>query len=211
MIRLTGILLAGGKSSRMGRNKALLLIDGQKNITRLKEKVGRVTEELYLVSNDPKSYEFLQLPIVEDKQKNQGPLAGIEAGLKNGNSAWKLVVACDLPFFNAKVVEVLVEKAKLHPNAQAVVPIIHGRQHPLFALYHQSALATVKECLDEGERKMTVVLSNLKVEAVSVEEFLHAGMTIDEIELAFFNMNRPEDYEWAISQIHNLQGDKEEK
>lgn len=203
-MKLTGVLLAGGKSSRMGVNKALLLIEGKKNIERLRDKVQPLTTELLLVTNDQETYSFLELPMVEDKKSGQGPLAGIEAGLSESKNSWILIVACDLPYFDKRVVDVLVKKATSVPDAQAIIPYINGREQPLFALYHQSALGVVEKSLNDEKRRIRDLLRHLYVEAVTKEDFLDATMTMDEIEKAFFNMNRPEDYHWVISQ-NNLQ------
>ncbi|WP_280770009.1 molybdenum cofactor guanylyltransferase [Salipaludibacillus daqingensis] len=199
-MELTGILLAGGKSSRMGTNKAFLVIEGERNIVRLKRKIERITKVLLLVTNDPQNFSFLELPMIEDIKKGQGPLAGMEAGLTTSQTDWNLIVACDLPFFDEKVVHVLIEKAKAAPEAQAIVPVIDGREHPLYALYHKSALRLVEENLSLGKRRIRDVLSQLRVEAITTDDLLKAKMTDVEIEKAFFNMNHPEDYKWANSQ-----------
>ncbi|MCE7791477.1 molybdenum cofactor guanylyltransferase [Salipaludibacillus sp. CUR1] len=199
-MELTGILLAGGKSSRMGTNKALLQIDGKENIIRLKEKLEPVAKELLLVTNDPDNYHFLKVPVVQDKEKGQGPLAGIEAGLTHSNSHWNLFVACDLPFFTTKVVEVLVKTAKSSPGVQAVVPVSENREHPLYALYHQSSLPYVRYCLENNKRRIRDLLAGLNVARVEESELRKNGMTNEEIKTAFFNMNRPEDYRWARKQ-----------
>jgi len=199
-MKLTGVLLAGGKSSRMGVNKALLVIEGKTNIERLRDRILLVTSEIFLVANDQNSFSFLEIPMIEDKKKGQGPLAGIEAGLSKSESSWNLIVACDLPFFNEKIVGVLLKKAKSIPEAQAIIPNINGREHPLYALYHQSALEVVKKSLKQDKRRIRDVLSQMKVETITEDDLIDAKMTVDEIEKAFFNMNRPEDYDWVISQ-----------
>ncbi|PYZ93835.1 molybdenum cofactor guanylyltransferase [Salipaludibacillus keqinensis] len=198
-MELTGILLAGGKSSRMGVNKALLMIEGQTNIERMKQKLETVTNKLVLVTNEPEVFRFLQVPMIKDKKTDQGPLAGIEAGLSVVNNAWNLVVACDLPFFDLRVIDILVNKTKTSPKAQAIIPIIYGRENPLYALYHQKALPVVENQLRQGKRRIRDVLANLHVENLTEKDLMEAGMTMDEIELAFFNMNRPEDYNWVVS------------
>jgi molybdopterin-guanine dinucleotide biosynthesis protein A len=176
------------------------LIEGEKNIQRLKEKVGRLTSEILLVTNDQDTFSFLELPMIEDKKKGQGPLAGIQAGLSKSKNSWNLIVACDLPYFDERVVSVLVKKAISHPKAQAIIPHIHGREHPLYALYHQSAEGVVAKNLEQGTRRIRDALCHLDVEAITEDDLIGAKMTKNDIEKAFFNMNRPEDYDWVISQ-----------
>ena len=81
-MKTTGIILAGGKSSRMGTNKALLTINGKTVIERIVNQLDQIVDEIIVVTNQFHDYEFLQLPMVEDKWKGMGPLAGIQAGLK---------------------------------------------------------------------------------------------------------------------------------
>ena len=102
-MKTTGIILAGGKSSRMGTNKALLTIDGKTVIERIVNQLEQIVDEIIVVTNPFHDYEFLQLPMVEDKWKGMGPLAGIEAGLNASTTERNLIVACDMPFISIEL------------------------------------------------------------------------------------------------------------
>src|SRR5690606_20588107 len=99
----TGIILAGGKSSRMGRNKALLDFHGQTVIETIANELQKIVNHLIIVTNNQEDYAFLQLPMVSDKWQGIGPLAGIHAGLSISKTEKNLVVACDMPFVSREI------------------------------------------------------------------------------------------------------------
>lgn len=200
MMGVTGIVLAGGKSRRMGTNKALLKVDGEEMIVRLINRLERVVEEIVLVTNDCDAYDFLNVPMVEDMEKNRGPLAGLQAGLVESRYPWNMVVACDLPFFYEKIGNVLL-KSKEDDACDAVIPVINGRKQPLFALYHSRVLPVVEKCLVENTLRMKDMTSQITPKYITEEDFTAHGFTVDEIENYFFNMNEPTDYTWAIQQL----------
>lgn len=195
----TAIILAGGKSSRMGTDKALLPFHGKTPVERLTDSMGAIAEHVILVNNAPDKFRFLNVRQVTDKQEDQGPLAGIEAGLAASVTDWNIIIACDLPFFQKKVVEQLVIKTQKETGIQAVIPEINGTSHPLSAMYHRSCLAVAKQCLKENRRRVLDMTSHLRTVPLTGIDLLEAGMTETEIETAFFNMNDPEDYEQALS------------
>ncbi|WP_088032912.1 molybdenum cofactor guanylyltransferase [Evansella clarkii] len=199
---INGIILAGGKSSRMGKNKAFLEINGRKNIERLTEKMSEITREVIIVTNAPELYEYLNTTLKEDAVKGKGPLAGIQAGITASSAEWNIVAACDLPFFNERAARYLAELTN-NQKADAIVPLIDGRQHPLFAAYRASVLPVVEECLSQDRLRIKDALEQLIVCEVTEQEFYEAGFSIEEIADAFFNMNRPEDYKFAADKSNN--------
>lgn len=199
---INGIILAGGKSRRMGENKAFLEINGRKNIERLTEKMSEITREVIIVTNAPELYKYLHTTLTEDAVKGKGPLAGIQAGITASSAEWNIVAACDLPFFNEKAARYLAELTK-NQKADAVVPLIDGRQHPLFAAYRASVLPVVEECLSQDRLRIKDALEQLIVCEVTEQEFYEAGFSKEEIADAFFNMNRPEDYKFAADKSNN--------
>jgi len=192
------IILSGGKSSRMGTNKALLKFHEKTNIERIKDELKHVFDDIILVTNDPETYQFLNIKTVTDQYPGSGPLAGIHAGLEASDYEENFVVACDMPFVSAELAESLVKALKHH---DAVVPVIEGRQHPLFAAYQKRAAREAKSCIEEGTLRMKHLLDRLNVRYLEEEDLmLYCEGSLERV---FFNMNHPEEYEdakrWAES------------
>lgn len=185
------VILAGGKSSRMGQNKALLPIDGISNIERIVQILRKDFTDISIVTNNKDSYEFLQLPMTEDRVKEKGPLAGIQAGLLASPQETNFFVACDMPFVSVEVAKRLVE---LSDGYDAVVPVIDGRQHPLFAVYKKSVLPELEKCLLANELRLIHLLDKVNTNYVT-EAFLN--LEIAKMDKVFYNMNHPSEYEEA--------------
>lgn len=183
------VILAGGKSSRMGENKALLPINGLTNIERIKNILAEQFEDIILVANDQTPYEFLKLPIVNDLVREKGPLAGIQAGLLKAKHEANVFVACDMPFLSKDVINVLIDNSE---GYDAVVPIISGVRHPLFALYKKSVLKYLNDCLSNEKLRIKHLLDGIKVNYVDESHFEAA-----DLETVFFNMNDKMQYEEA--------------
>jgi molybdenum cofactor guanylyltransferase len=183
------IILSGGKSSRMGTNKALLKIAEKPNLERIKEELGREFEKLILVTNDLEAYRFLGIPMITDEFPGHGPLAGIHAGLKSSETEINLVVACDMPFVSAGLGSILVENIKEY---DAVVPVIAGKQHPLFAVYHKRILPKLESCLLSDRLRMKHMLELVNVLYMNEKDFHQYSE--NSLERIFFNMNHPDEY-----------------
>lgn len=181
------IILAGGKSSRMGENKALMKVGGVRVIDRLIAEFTSVSEKIILIANE--KLPCIDLPILEDEKslKGQGPLAGIFTGLAAAEQDLCLVVACDMPFASRHLGAKLVKKL-LENNRDAVIPVVDGQMHPLFAAYNARITEHVKETLSEGKRSVKVLLDRLDVEFIEIEE--------DKV--ALWNMNTKTDYIEAV-------------
>ncbi|WP_053361124.1 molybdenum cofactor guanylyltransferase [Bacillus sp. FJAT-27251] len=186
------IILSGGKSSRMGTNKALLPFHDKTNIERIRDELGSLFDDLLLVTNDPETYEFLNMKMVRDAYPGMGPLAGVHAGLTASHYEENIVVACDMPFVSADLAGSLVKNLK---HFDAVVPVIGGRQHPLFASYQKRILPQLEECLESGRLRMVHLLDQLQVRYLGETELqAYADGSLEKI---FFNMNHPNEYEHA--------------
>jgi molybdopterin-guanine dinucleotide biosynthesis protein A len=188
------ILLAGGQSSRMGTNKALLSLGGKKNVERIVDELSKVSSlsTPLIVTNQPDVYSWLELPMTSDVFPGQGPLAGIHAGMLASDHKVNLVVACDMPFVSSSLARWLLEQAG---NYDATVPrITPNVLHPLFAVYFtETCLPVVEACLQGGQLRVTDMLSKLGVNYVNPVE---DGLAID-VNLAFYNMNHPHEYKQA--------------
>ncbi|MBU9713777.1 molybdenum cofactor guanylyltransferase [Evansella tamaricis] len=193
---ITGIILAGGKSSRMGKNKALLPIQGVITIERLKRELEKTVSCVIVVANDVNQYSFLEIAIVGDIEKGKGPLGGIHSGLSASHTEWNLISACDMPFVNLTIIEGL--KLELKEEYDAIIPKIRGQIHPLFGMYRKSSLPIIRQSLIENRLRIIDILSQWRVRYVTEDEFLGLGLNELELEKAFYNMNYPEDYQRII-------------
>lgn len=191
-MKATAIILAGGKSSRMGTNKALLPIDGKANIEVIKEKLTPFFSDLLLVTNDFPTYEFLGIPMVQDVYIGKGPLAGIHTGLENSKTDVNFFVACDMPFVSGKLANHLVN---LSGQFDAVIPNINGKLHPLFSVFKKSTLVKVEQCLLEDRLRIKDLLEELQV--LYVNELELQSVVVGNFEKIFYNMNYPLEYQKA--------------
>ncbi|MCR2821306.1 molybdenum cofactor guanylyltransferase [Lederbergia panacisoli] len=185
------IILAGGKSSRMGENKALMKIGGKRVIDRIIEEFIPISEDVILIANEKIQQLDHSVIVLKDSEafKGQGPLAGILTGLTAAKKGPCFVVACDMPFASTemakKLLHTLTEK-----NLDAVIPIAEGQIHPLFAAYDAGILSYVHETLKEGKKSVKSLLDRINVEYIEV---------IDSLDL--WNMNTKEDYIEAKKRI----------
>jgi molybdopterin-guanine dinucleotide biosynthesis protein A len=194
-VKFSGFVLAGGKSSRMKTDKALLHYAGESFLELAFHKLELVCDDVKIVVNDNQIEEFARkfptYKFITDVFKERGALGGIHAALKNTDADWAFILACDLPFVSKKTIKNLLEIAADSSNegVQAVVPIqFDGRFQPLCAAYR------VRECLPALEKHLSENFSN------RVSDFLET-IKVKSIEIAqtddenvFFNVNRPSDF-----------------
>ncbi|WP_413305110.1 molybdenum cofactor guanylyltransferase [Bacillus sp. 1P10SD] len=191
-MKAAAIILSGGKSSRMGTNKALLKINEKTNIERIADTLKPLFDDIILVTNNPESYEFLGLKMVKDHYPGMGPLAGVHAGLNHSDYDVNFIVACDMPFVSGELAQALVHFCS---HYDAVIPVINGKQHPLFAVFKKEIASKVAGCIEEGTLRMKHLLDRLHVLYVTERE-LQSNSLLD-LDKVFFNMNHPNEYEDA--------------
>jgi molybdenum cofactor guanylyltransferase len=180
------VILAGGRSSRMGSNKALLDIGGKPLIQTLIERILPVTDRILLSSNDAEIYKFLDFPVVPDHFREQGPLAGLHAAMLRQPSPLYLLLACDLPNLKTSLLETLLS---LTTGYDAVIPrTLDGLAHPLCAVYKPTCLPAIERALARGANKViqTFLNESLAVRWVDPDEG-----NFEDADLA--NLNTPED------------------
>jgi molybdenum cofactor guanylyltransferase len=190
-----GFVLAGGKSSRMGVDKALLEIDGVPLIGRAARLLQSVTGEPTIIAATS-LYSSLGAKIVADDWPGHGPLGGMATALRVSRTPWNLIIACDLPYLTKPWLDFLIELAQ-KSNADAVVPRSERGVEPLCAMYHKNAEHRIRAAVEGGVRKVTDALAGLRVEYVEPREwkaFASDG-------LLFKNVNSPADYEEAKARI----------
>lgn len=187
----TGVILAGGRSSRMGRNKALLPFRGETLIGRTARQFRAWFAHTVLVTNTPDEFAFLGLPMVGDAVPGQGPLGGIEAGLAASRHRAAFFAACDMPFLDQGLIAYLVSLAG---QFDVVVPRVGGEYEPMHAVYTQECLAPIRQRLQAGAYKLIGFYDQVRVRTVEEAEVLRFGPP----EKLFFNCNTPEDVERAL-------------
>lgn len=193
-MEIEGFVLVGGASSRMGRDKARLPLQGRSFVERIAEAVGMVAPRVNLVG--AKDVTSLMYGNVPDVYAGWGALGGLHAALAACQAEWAAVVACDLPFVTG---ELLARLVSLREEAEAVVPLQpDGRLQPLCALYRTHPCAErARELIEEGERRPRALLQAVRARMVQWREM--ADLT--GAELFFENVNTPEDYAQARSRF----------
>lgn len=176
------LILAGGKSSRMGREKAFLSYHGMTFLDKLILEFSDFRE--ILVSVDKReNHPEIPYPMVEDIYPDAGPMGGIYSALSRCRSDALLVIPCDVPLFSQSLFDRLMESWEKGTDAVILVTE-DGRKHPLCGIYHKSCLSVLKTCLERKERKMMLALKQLHV------TYLQAG----EDSWRLRNINTPGDY-----------------
>ena len=146
------IILAGGKSRRMGQNKCLLPYQGIPLIHHVANQLTPLFREVLISSNEPNTYDFLGLPIIGDDVIDQGPLMGIVSALTQSQHDWNLVVAADIPEIPLPLIAELYENTQHH---NCVVPITTtGQYQPLFAFYHRDVITPFRERIESGNGRV---------------------------------------------------------
>jgi molybdopterin-guanine dinucleotide biosynthesis protein A len=152
-----GVVLCGGNSRRMGTDKAVLEVGGQRMLARAVDVLGRVAGRVVLACGADERYDDLGLERVYDTRDDAGPLAGLEAGLRaarDSGAEWVFALACDMPRAVPAVLRALHRTAR-EQDADACLLRTAGGLEPLLAVYRTGCLAAVTAALDTGERRMT--------------------------------------------------------
>lgn len=191
-MKSAAIILSGGKSSRMGTNKALLKLNEKTTIERMVDILKIYFDDIILVTNDMESYQFLGVKMVSDHYPGKGPLAGFHAGLMASDYDVNFITACDMPFISGELAATLVNMIDHH---DALVPVINGKMQTLCAVFQKKSVAKIEECIENGRLPIKHLLDHLNVLYVTEKE-LQTYSNID-MERVFFNMNHPHEYEDA--------------
>ncbi len=163
-----GYVLVGGRSSRMGRDKALLPFRGEPLACSVARQVELAAGSVVLVG-DPDLYGSLRYPVIPDAFPGEGPLSGILTALRHTSSEWNLVVACDMPELTADFLSNLLAVAEVRQTT--VVPQgPSGRLEPLCIVWRRSALPAVEAAFQAGVRKVAAALADLAVTVYPVTE-----------------------------------------
>ena len=192
-VKASGIVLAGGRSTRMQVNKAFTEVGGLKLIDNVLGKVSEVFDEVILVTNDPESYFCYadeSVRIVSDLIPGKGPLSGIHAGLYCARYDVTLAAACDMPFLNMDLAVHMIDMLGDHDG---VVPRIGEYFLPLFAVYTRRCLPIIEESLLLDRLKLSDIYESLDILYVNEKEIRRFG----DPAVIFYNINNREDLKHA--------------
>lgn len=190
---LSIVIQAGGQSSRMGQDKALMPFLGRPLIARQVDLLRGLADELLVITNSPEAYTFLGLPLFPDLLPGTGPLGGLYTALSAARGSVVAVIACDMPFVSADLLRAqrdLLEREVV----DVVIPRSAEGMEPLHAVYRKDAcLPAVRTALDAGERKMIVWLPAVRSRVMTIDEVAE----VDPEYRSFINVNSPEEFRQA--------------
>jgi len=193
----SGIVLAGGQSQRMGRNKALMTLGGKTLISRVLETLTRICDDLIISANDLLPYASLPARVVPDVIPDRGALGGIHAGLKSMRNEKALVVACDMPFLSLSLLRFMMVAAS---DYDVVVPRIDGYFEPLHAIYGVDCISPIERLIADGPRRIVALYDRVRVREVNEDQVRLFGA-----DGSFFNINTPQDWVMAERRIRTNQ------
>ena len=191
---VTGVLLAGGRSTRLGRNKAVEPLAGQPLMARAAGRLAEVCDRLVVVVAEESKASGLPIPpeahVIADRYPGKGSLGGIFTGLEGASTEWIVAVACDMPFLNVGLLEHLLAQREGHDG---VVPVIADRPEPTHAAYSRTCLGPMRDRLEKDQLKITGFFDDVRIKLVPEEEV----RVLDPDLLTFFNINTQEDLDRA--------------
>ena len=205
-IELTGILLAGGRSRRLGRDKAVERIGSERIIDRVIQTLAGVTTSQTVVVDRLNRIKELniekEIRYVVDSYSETGSLGGLFSGLSQSPTPWSFLAACDMPFLSATLIKFMMTKISNH-SPDVVIPKFEGRLQTTHALYNKSCLKHIEARLEVGLLKMDGYFSKITVCEITEDEFLNIEGSGD----SFFNVNTPDDLETALRMEKYFNGD----
>jgi len=186
-LKVSGIVLAGGRSSRMGQDKTLMSVNEETLIERTIKELSKSVDEIIIASNQKCKYNMPGTVEIPDVFPGMGPLGGIHAGLLATRYQYAFIVAADMPLFTADLAEYLLNKRN---GYDVVAPGIGGRWEPLCAVYSKDCLKPIEQNLVAEIRKIICFYPSVRVLKIGEGELRSIGKTED----IFYNLNTPEDY-----------------
>jgi molybdenum cofactor guanylyltransferase len=183
---VTLAIQAGGRSSRMGRDKGLIELAGKPLVRHVIDRLGALAGEILITTNQPEAYAAFGVRTVGDRRPGAGALVGLLTALEAAGGDPVLIVACDMPFASLPLAAHLLE---LSAAADAVVPRPGDEFEPLFAVYRRSCAAAIHHALDAGRRRVISFFPDVRLRIVEAAE----ARAIDPDPWCFFNVNTPDD------------------
>ena len=185
---MNAVILAGGKSSRMGTNKAFLELKGKTFIELQIELLREMFDEIFISANTPSEYEYLNLPVFKDIYPDKGPLGGIYTSLINSSSFHTFMLACDMPFVESGLIKHLKDLTKEY---DVVIPKSEKGLEPLHAFYSKKCIDPIKRELDENNLRIISFFPHVNVKIVE----LNSLPPSDSFRNSIKNLNTRDEYE----------------
>jgi len=195
MIIMTGIILSGGKSRRIGENKAFLKIGEKYIIQMVVESLKSVVEKIIVVTDNPYRYKFLRVKIVKDIIPGKGSLGGIYTGLFYSKDYYNFICGCDMPFLNPDLVRFMRSTIK---DNDVVVPVVGGFLEPLHSIYSKRCIGVIRQHLKKDDLKIKNFFPEVRCIYLSEGTIRRYDPNL----LSFFNLNTPK----MLELIKNLHG-----
>jgi molybdopterin-guanine dinucleotide biosynthesis protein A len=183
----TAFILAGGKSTRMGADKAFVTLDGRTLLARALDLARSVTPEVRIVGDPAKFAPFA--PVVEDVFRGCGPLGGIHAALRSSQTELNLILAVDMPFVSAALLQYLIDRARQSASAAVTVAHADGNWQPLCAVYRRDFAEVAEQALCAGHYKIDALFDAGRTQTITEEELNAAGFP----PTMFLNLNTREE------------------
>lgn len=189
LINFTGIILSGGKSLRMGKNKAFIEIEGLPMIERILNLFKKIFNEILVITNDKNQFVHLDnVKIFNDLIPYKGALGGLYTGLFYSSYEYSFCVGCDMPFLNESLIKFLIKKIN---GEDIIVPKTEKGLEPLHAIYSKRCLSIIKNMIDSGKSRIIDIYPLLKIKIIEEREFID----LDPEKKSFLNINTPEELE----------------
>lgn len=193
MVQMDGLILAGGKNSRMkGNYKGNLIYGNETFIEKIISELEKITKQIWISYGDKMHDLYKDCRIVQDEYLGCGPLSGLHAGMKMCDSEIMLVAACDMPFLKAELYQYLLQFLEIQYDG--VVPIVEGKMHPLAAIYRTKIVCSLEDALKQKNYKMQRVCRKLNLKYVDVTDE-------KEYRRMLTNINTTEEYKEMVERI----------
>jgi molybdopterin-guanine dinucleotide biosynthesis protein A len=181
---MVGFVMAGGKSSRLGRDKALLKIQDKTLLQRMIELINPFCETVS-ISGQNAQYEVFGVEMIPDLHPDCGPISGLYSCLRSSAKEWNLFISVDVPFVNHELITLLISNIS---NQNCIVPQHQGGIEPLIGLYNKRAIPAIEKMIEAGEYKLMNLLSTQNT------DFIDCNSLIKNYPRLFMNINRIEDF-----------------
>ena len=162
----TGIILAGGKSSRMGEDKGLVLLNGKPMVQYIIEVLKEVVSDIIIISNN-ESYTKFGIPVYADIIKDKGPVGGIYTGLYHSKTELNFCISCDVPIISSDFILWLLKRSG---KSYITLPMYQDKVHQMIGVYSKQVLSNFKESTEKGHLKLSQVNSDMACEIIDIEK-----------------------------------------
>jgi molybdopterin-guanine dinucleotide biosynthesis protein A len=187
---MTGIVLSGGESRRMGSDKAFLKVDGVPMIEHVLRALKSVVSRIIIVTNSPDAYASYDVEVVTDAFDKRGSLIGIYSGLLRSKDEYNVIVACDMPFLNPRL---LLYMMSLADKYDIILPKVGDFVEPLHAVYHKRLIPIMEDHMNREQLRIRGIFAGRRIRYITEEEIDR----FDPERRSFVNLNTPKEFKEA--------------